>query len=234
MSAFKTLVTSLCAGAVLAAAPAMAAAPIDGNVLYTLKSHPNGGISPPDYGLRLDGLDGDASHEFTFDFSHPWSNMTMLWDGNGTIANPNGKLTISGTTYGGEVDVPNDAYFSTSLFKVDFTYDDAFVSGNQILANTGTGSITDINGTFISTLSLDAYAGNHSAAFYMGEGHRNGPGVSGWGWLNHGAFPSHVYASDWLFSVDKGVPVPETSTYLLMGSFLLGGALLRRRNQVKA
>ena len=76
---------------------------------YRLHSHPDGGARPPLYGLRLDGLDGDASVDnygnargsiFTFDFDHvdELGRQAMMLM---TVDQGGGEIHIRGTMYGG-------------------------------------------------------------------------------------------------------------------------------------
>lgn len=45
---------------------------------YNLHNHPDGSANPPAYGLRLDGLlTGNTNEEYTFDFDHVDSAMTL-------------------------------------------------------------------------------------------------------------------------------------------------------------
>ena len=58
-------------------------------------------------------------------------------------------------------------------------------------------------------------------------GHRNFPGISGWGWLTHHPETlQHVPASDWLFTAEL-IPTPGTAA--LVSLIGLGGTARRRR-----
>ncbi len=186
---------------------------------YTLGNHPDGNAAPPLYGLRLDGLDGDDSHEFTFSFTGNGAEMFM------TIAGA--QIHIFGTVFGGE-DIGN-AYDNPVLWDVDFTYTDAFIDGMLHEANTGTGTITPQGGTAIDLVAKS----NGDFAFRLAQGHRGFADFSGWGWVNHsgGGLDNHIPASDWLFIVTGTPPstVPEASGALLGLSGLLGLAWVGRR-----
>jgi len=189
---------------------------------YQLHNHPNGGISPPLYGLRLDGLLGDPAREYTFDFDHPGSNMTLVWDGN--------TIVIGGQAYGGED--TGGSYTGAVIWDIRFEYsvgisqsanggvDDLLVHAN----NLNFGTITSSLGSF----ELEDYADSSGLSFQFGDeggsGHRGEPGLSGWGWLNHGADCitqncTHTVASDWLFTAS---PVPVPAAVWLFGSGLIG------------
>ncbi len=194
---------------------------------YQLLNHPDGGARPPLYGLRLDELyDVTGGHDiFTFDFEAPGANMVMDYDGT--------SLHIHGTVFGGLN--AGDGYAAThvGLWGVDFTYglvgtapgdDDKIVTTPDF---TNTGSITNL--ATQDTIPLWDYSGMHNYTFRLGDedgdaGHRGFPGISGWGWMNHGTQNVHVGASDWLFTA---VPEPSTALLALLGA----GAALRRRRQ---
>ena len=189
--------------------------------VYELHNHDDGSVAPPFYGLRLDGLDGVAAHDFTLDFDHPESSVVMNYNG---LGNP---LTISGIVYGGW-DV-GGVHQDPQHFQLSFTYTVIFANGDFLDAAAGTGSgfITPLDQALGAVnagvpIALVDYAGNYSYSFRLGEGHRGHAGVSGWGWFNHevGGLQDHVSASDWLFTV--GEPIPEPSTLALFGL----GALL--------
>ena len=197
---------------------------------YTLNNHPDGGIAPPLYGLRLDGLLGDPSKEYTFDFDHADSNMTLTWDGS--------SIVIQGQAYGGE-DTGN-GYGVTAIWDIYFEYsvgvsqpggegglDDIYVNAD----NANFGTISSVLGSY----QLEDEAGGSGLSFQLGDGngagHRGYAGISGWGWMNHGvdcitADCSHIYASDWLFTA---TPVPVPAAAWLFGSGLLAFVGFARR-----
>ena len=213
---------------------------------YRLGNHPDGAARPPLYGFRLDELVNlTGGHDvFTFDFDHAGSAMFLDYDGTG--------IHIYGTSFGG-LDV-GSAYSATysGFWNIDFTYgtvvgvpsdDDLWVTTP---AHTNSGSINFITDTNINPTQVAAFVGpgsipmvDETAAGYtfrLGDenndlGHRGFNGISGWGWVTHGG-GSHVYSSDWLFSLN---PVPLPGGVLLAALGLLSGAatskVRRRKNQ---
>ncbi|MCO6436133.1 MAG: hypothetical protein J5J06_03505 [Phycisphaerae bacterium] len=213
------------------------------DVLYRLHNHPDGNLVPPPYGLRLDGLDGNTSHRFTFDFDYDDGSMqsAMYLDfdlGAGTIH-------IFGDVYGGQDTGSGYGAGTAGWWKVDFTYttnvtsaadgynlDDVRVT-DEDAANSGT--ITAQFGSMQSYNLVDKSDGNFSFRFgddSSAPGHRGFAGISGWGWLTHDGYkdaagnPVHVTSSDWLFTA-RPAPVPGAVILGLAGFGLIG--LLRRR-----
>lgn len=195
------------------------------NITYNLASHPDGSVSPPPYGLRLDGLYTlDTNDEWTFDFDHASSNMQMTLD---TTA---ATVHIFGNAYGGlDVGGSYDANLQ-GVWAIDFTYsvnvavDDSSppaleveVSPEAPLSNNGTiealftandGSIFVNNGDTINLEQEMQFYFNNTANHRLNCGVDDcGPDTYvGWGWLNH-SDSSHIAASDWLFTATV-VPVP--------------------------
>lgn len=201
---------------------------------YQLGNHPDGNQRPPLYGLRLDGLYGVNSEEYTFDFDDARSDMRM------TVTAT--TIRIFGEAWGGE-DI-GSVYASntkTGLYEIDFLYsvgvglaagdDDRIVIAANY-ANTGT--IVAPNGH--GTTHLASYNGSHSFGFRLGDedndaGHRGFSGISGWGWLaisgTAGGPYTHTDSQDWLFTVgDMIIPLPSAGGMGLAGLMLLG---VRRR-----
>ncbi len=194
-------------------------------IQFVLGSHPDGQVSPPDYGLRLDGLYTlNSNDEWTFDFDHASSNMQMTLD---TVA---ATVHIYGTSYGGlDTGAGYDANLQ-GLWEIDFTYTanvavddgtppllDVVVDPEAPLSNNGTlkalftandGSIFVTNGDVISLEQEMEFYFNNIDNHRLNCGVDNcGPdGYVGWGWLNH-SDSSHIEASDWLFTATV-VPVP--------------------------
>jgi len=195
--------------------PAASHASTLGSGSYWLENHRDGGEAAPFYGLRLDGLFGGGQGEvITFDFEHPGAAMKMDLDlGEGT-------LRIFGRAYGG-LDV-GSSYAGAGFYDIDFLFTDV-AAGSTITANTGSGTISGPGVPAGDVASLVAYKGHHSDAFYLGTGHRNNPGVSGWGWLNHsvGGLENHLPASDWLFEVGEAVPEPGTALMIGVGALVV-------------
>lgn len=199
---------------------------------YALSNHPDGGVAPPLYGLRLDGLLGDPSKEYTFDFNHASSNMTLTYDGN--------TIIIDGQAYGGED--TGSGYGVTAIWDIHFEYDvgvsspggeggddDVYVNAD----NANFGTISSVLGSY----QLEDENNESGLSFQLGDetggGHRNFAGISGWGWMNHGSACitedcDHIAASDWLFTAEL-ITVPVPAAVWLFGSGLLGLVGLARR-----
>ncbi len=181
-------------------------------VCYQLHSHPDGGIRPPLYGMRLDELyDVTTGHDhFTFDFDGNGASMYMVESA--------GELRIFGHAFGGH-DV-GSTYTTDNDYvgqvKIDFTYNSGLrtcVNDDDLCIdtdnNSNAGSITPYfrsESTFHNSISLEDERGNHSYSFRLGDedndnGHRRFDGISGWGWLNHSG-EDHVYSTDWLFTAE--------------------------------
>lgn len=181
--------------------------------LYELHDHPDGTLASPDYGLRLDGLYGGTSNDFTFSFDTNGAYMTLLYD---QTAN---TVRISGTAYGG-IDTGSgwDAN-NSGLVNIDFTYRQNVVTdgtgtfgtdtdnlgvrttGHAQTVGTGnSGSLTLGAGNWSlgantgdSFTMVDQESGGFSFKFNNFDDHRlaqypsfGGPeDYVGWGWLNH-------------------------------------------------
>ncbi len=208
---------------------------IEINTTYLLSNHPDGSEAPPAYGLRLDGLMGDPSKEYTFDFDHADSSMKLIWDGN--------KIVIDGQAFGGE-DIGNSyGVGTTAIWDIHFEYDtgisqplgkggvdDLIVRAN----NANFGTISSSLGNYeLEDKSKDETKPN-SLSFRFGDkkgqGHRGFDGISGWGWLNHGencrdGDCNHVASSDWLF-IAKVLGTPPNEISEPMSTLLLGIGLI--------
>ena len=208
---------------------------------YALHNHPDGSAGPPAYGLRLDGLDGTASHDFTFDFDYASQsfNSAMFL----TLAEPSTgvyQITIQGSVWGGQdtgTDYANNSY--RGVYDVFFQYtmggqdapgDDDIIVNPASPSNNGT--IIDPNGV---THYLFDKQGTDGYSFRFGDenndnGHRGFNGISGWGWLMHGLTPGdtqNIPYSDWLFTAEKtDVPTPGT---LGLSAAAFGLVIARRR-----
>lgn len=83
-----------------------------------------GGVAPPTYGLRLDGLCNDYPKVYTFSFEHAGAAMVLDYDGD--------KVRIHGKAYGG-IDVGSKWDTSKQGFvDIDVTYDDVQVVGSKL------------------------------------------------------------------------------------------------------
>lgn len=199
--------------------------------MYQLFNHPDGNQNPPPYGLRLDELyNATSDHDvFTFDFNHPTSNVRLTYTGS--------TITITGNARGGRDAgsvYANDAYLGNYTFNFVYNIGVGLAPGDDDIrvvpptAGANTGWIMTPLG---DTIALrDESDGNYT--FRLGDedndlGHRGFAGISGWGWLTHGpASASHVYDSDWLFTVGPLVPAPGAA-----GVLALGGMLAARRRR---
>lgn len=83
---------------------------------YKLSDHPGGALVAPTYGLRLDGLYGSTSNDFTFSFDQTGTNMSLFYDQSANT------IRIVGTAFGG-IDTGSDWDANNRGFiDVDFTY----------------------------------------------------------------------------------------------------------------
>ena len=227
---------SVCAGCCLALIlPAVSA---QGGIIlqpgsYGLRDHPDGTQGPPTYGLRLDELiNVTAGHDvFTFSFDHAEADMRLDIT---EVGLDEFELRIHGTAFGGLVQGGEyDAIFS-GVVDIDFVYmiahpvggDDDFIVTTPNFMNTG---MITFNGR---TIDLFDRANSDGYTFRLGDesdglGHRGFEGISGWGWLDHGTAGTHVYSSDWLFTV---VPTPG-SVALLSMAFAIFARVKRQRQR---
>ena len=193
---------------------------------YRLQDHPDGALVPPLYGLRLDeliDLNPGQPDRFTFSFDEPGAEMWL------TLGEDT-SIHIFGTVYGGRDIGPG--WEDPGFWEVDFTY--AMSKGadpdDDIIVNPGDqnmGTITRLMDNM--TFDLFDFEGGNPYTFRLGDedddlGHRGFPGISGWGWINHGDPDIHTPVADWLFTLT--VPAPPAA--VLLGVALLAGPRRRR------
>ncbi|MEM7409609.1 MAG: PEP-CTERM sorting domain-containing protein [Myxococcota bacterium] len=206
-------------------AGAAAAAPIDAGFVYQILDHPDGALGPPGYALRLDGLDGDASNDFTFSAETNGAELTLVYDDTAMT------LTIEGTVYGGQVE--NNMYIDPQLWDVSFQYGVVNDLGDALEAvpGTGVGTITALGagGMGVGAFDLNEIfnlvdkSNMSGLAFRLDEGHRvPDDTITGHGWLTHDG-GKRTSSQDWLFTVRREPlrPVPEPSTLVLLGGGLM-------------
>jgi len=202
---------------------------------YVLGDHPDGNAGPPSYGLRLDELmDVTGEHDvFTFSFDHADADMRIDIT---EVATDEYELRIYGTAFGGLVQDNQYHPALSGVVDIDFVYmlahpvggDDDYIVTTKNFSNTG-----EI--TFMGTMiNLFDRANSEGYSFRLGNedddlGHRFESGVSGWGWLDHGTAGTHVYSSDWLFTV-----IPTPGSVALLSVALVFGARRNRRRTAQA
>lgn len=207
---------------------------------YVLSNHPNGGVAPPHYGLRLDDLSGSGDFTFSFD-PNDGADMRLVYD------DVLGTIEISGTVYGGkDAGLAYDPNF-VGFWSVAFTYSTNVVEvGNGLVVTpedpSNNGTIEFVSGTGWSpgeTFQLTDFRGGNANSFLLlSDGHRlsgDNSTIVGRGWVNHdgdGDLAKHNYASDWLFVATEVPPitpgggiVPEPTAVVVWAGVLLAGRL---------
>jgi len=202
--------------------------------LYRLHNHPDGQQTPPPYGLILDGLDGNSSRVFTFDFDFDGEarDAAMFLDFNSDT----NIVHIFGTVYGGlnrpsNTDLyegPKGRDYFVGWWDVDFTYNynvGYALGDDDIISSENPGNNGSITRTFEGSRLNDSYDlvdfnGDNPFSFRFGnedddKGYRGFNGFSGHGWLTHNGRESHTNSSDWLFTAEKINPIPTVSSLSL-------------------
>ncbi len=196
---------------------------------YTLHDHPDGGLAPPTYGLRLDELIdvSGGTDRFAFSFDHPGADMRLTL----TLVNvSNWTISIFGTAFGGRIVNHQFDPANSGFAEIDFTYHLAhFVPGDDdLIVTTPTGSNTGTITFKGNTYDLFDKENEDDFTFRLGDedddqGHRDFDGISGWGWIVPEVSGAHV--GDFLFTVE--IPAPGGLS-LLAAAGLLGRRRRRR------
>jgi hypothetical protein len=170
---------------------------------YRLLDHPDGNISPPPYGLRVDALG------LTFSTELGGANVILDWGGGATAS-------IIGTMFSSSGDIWDVNYLLSGITAAPLNL--------GFSAAVGFGTLTDPLSN-VTVLTGDTN-GSGSVFDFLADGHRLGAHPAfgdadspvGRGWL----LPAGS-TDDWLV---RAVPIPEPGTALLLG---LGLAVLSRR-----
>ncbi|ARN73271.1 hypothetical protein [Oceanicoccus sagamiensis] len=205
---------------------------------YNLYNHPDGSENPPAYGLRLDGLlSGNSSEEYTFDFNHQDSAMTLSYDGS--------TIVIDGTAFGGEDAGSSYVAGTTAVWTIHFEYEVGISSSanggvDDLIVNANGANFGSISSN-LGTIELSDKASSGTSFRFgdkSGNGHRGFDGISGWGWLMHGSDClggtdcENIQYSDWLFTASATTPVtavPVPGALWLFTSSILGLVAVKRR-----
>lgn len=206
---------------------ALPAAPNAAIFNFALHDHPDGELVNPTYGLRLDGLFGDSSKDFTFTFDTSGASMFLDYD---DTAN---TVRIHGTAFGG-IDTGSDWDADNSGFvNLDFTYRanvaengagnwgtdtaDLGIVVTEDAQTLGTGNSGELllaagnwDGQSIGDVFTLVDQDNGSFSFKLNnfDDHRLGGHAGyggpetyvGWGWLNHA--PGTALPSGHIYSSD--------------------------------
>lgn len=221
----------LAAGAVLACAGG-ATAGVSVVAEFAIHDHPNGGLFPPPYALRLDDIFGDYQATYSAaTFSD--ATLTVLQDGSGAF-----MIDIAGTFHGGEDN--GAAWLNPYDVSVSMRYDANVVAtadGWQVngftTLNSGTFTRLDTNDsvTLYGMESMNANDGPLGSTFvFAADGWRIAGDDTTWvgrGWLTSNDDGSAVSAraQDWFFTATV---IPSPSAMALLG---MGGLVATRRRR---
>lgn len=168
---------------------------------YFLLDHPDGNISPPPYGLRVDAIG------LTFSTELGGASVILDWDG-GTTA------SITGSVFSSTGDLWDVDYLLTGVV--------AAPANLGFTATAGSGTLTD---PLLNVTALNGETNGSGIVFsFLADGFRlsgDDDTAVGRGWL----LPQGS-TDDWLV---RAVPVPEPGTAMLMVLGLAG--LASRRNR---
>ena len=205
---------------------------------YRVGNHPDGGAAPPTYFARIDSLHGGVA-QFTFDAECPGCAVFLEYDGV--------TIDISGTAFGGHPDggggYVDDGFDGMYEFDVHYDMpsvvedDEAPASGLQDIGRLGEtgaviGTLTFMSATggdpppLVTMWDLVDKQGGNPFSLRLGDedddlGHRDFPGISGWGWLKFrksgttDPFVDVPGPQDFLF-IARRIPVPAPGTAILL------------------
>lgn len=145
---------------------------------YDLGNKVTGQVAPPNYGLRLDGLFGNPSDHWTFDFEAPETGVQMCNDGAGTI-------TIDGIAYGGlDVGGAWDAV-EQGFARIHFVYENASCVNGELLVLESAGGLAYGTVEWLNTGEVTYLSGKANAAgeIFLFDGHAGDPAR---GWVMYG------------------------------------------------
>lgn len=198
---------------------------------FAIHDHPEAGLLPPSYALRLDEVFGGDPATYSAD-TFENATLTVMQDGAGAFS-----INISGTFFGG----PDNGSDWVNPFEIEVSMNYTanvveLANGWQVngftTMNSGTFTRVDTNQsvTLYGMESMNVGDGPIGSTFvFASDGHRIDGDDSTWvgrGWLTSNTDGSAIGdpAQDWLFSATI-IPAPSALALLGMG----GLAAARRR-----